>query len=227
MGKFIDMSGKRYGRLTVLPISESRRNSTGKHTELFWLCRCDCGKELYVRADSLRRNLTRSCGCYNDEIRRLSKPRPSSFPVVHNTNVNRLYRIFNLMHHRCRDKSLNAYGGKGITVCNEWKTYEPFHEWAMNNGYTDNLSIDRIDNSKGYNPQNCRWVDGKVQANNKTTNHPVTYKGITKNIGQWAQELGIERRTLAYRLKVGWSVDDAFNVQPHFNNNKKHYSEKE
>lgn len=222
MGAFRSLAGQKFGRLTVLANHESRLNRTGKSKELFWLCRCDCGKEVYVRADSLRRGMTRSCGCLNDEERRKTKIRQSRFPVVHNPNTNRLYRIFNLMHYRCRNTHLKAYGGKGIKVCDEWNTYEPFHEWAMANGYADGLSIDRIDNNKGYSPDNCRWADRMTQMNNTTKNHPVTYHGVTKNIGQWAKELGIDRKVLSYRINHGWSVEDAFNIRPSLNNRKGH-----
>ena len=121
----------------------------------------------------------------------------------------RLYRIYNNMKNRCYN--INAmyyknYGGRGITVCDEWlNDYSTFKNWALCNGYANNLTIDRIDNDESYNPSNCRWVDMKTQSNNKRNN--VIY--LNKTLQQWCDELGISRRTVADRIKRGWNIEDA------------------
>lgn len=118
------------------------------------------------------------------------------------------------MKERCNNPNNPAYknyGGRGIRICDEWlKDYKVFKKWAIENGYTDDLTIDRIDNNGNYEPNNCRWVSNKVQANNRRSNVLITYKGKTQNIKQWALELGINYKTLHRRLTVyKWSIEKA------------------
>lgn len=111
-------------------------------------------------------------------------------------------------------KSYPEYGGRGITVCDEWKnSSDSFIEWALENGYNDSLTLDRIDNNKGYSPNNCRWATMKEQANNTRKNVVIKYNGEEKTISQWADELGINRNTLSNRIKRGWSVERAFETR--------------
>ena len=126
----------------------------------------------------------------------------------------RLYNIWQHMKKRCYSttaKNYQHYGGRGISVCDEWKNnYTAFYEWAMAHGYSDELSIDRIDNSKGYSPDNCRWADMKTQQNNRSYNKAITYNGKTQNAKQWAEELGINYKTLWNRLfNYKWDVEKA------------------
>lgn len=119
------------------------------------------------------------------------------------------------MNSRCYRKNCIAYknyGARGITICEEWKSnFDNFYNWAINNGYSENLSIDRIDNNKGYSPENCRWTTKKVQANNQRSNCLITYNGKTQTMKQWADELGINYSTLRSRLNTyDLSVDKAF-----------------
>jgi len=119
--------------------------------------------------------------------------------------------IWSKMKQRCqnpKDSNFKAYGGRGIKVCAEWQDYRNFSAWAKLNGYSDDLTIDRKDNDKGYSPENCRWTDAKAQANNRRNNRMVTYKGITQTLQQWADEIGIQTATLRYRLN-NWSNDRA------------------
>ena len=117
------------------------------------------------------------------------------------------------MKRRCYDNnaiSYNKYGGRGIKVCEEWQEYEPFSEWAKNNGYTDELTLDRIDNNGDYSPNNCRWATYKEQALNTRTNHFIEFCGEIKTLSQWADELGINRSTLCERINSrGWSIEKA------------------
>lgn len=125
----------------------------------------------------------------------------------------RLYGIWKgikVRTHNTHHKDYKYCGAKGITICDEWdKSYEAFKEWALNNGYRDDLTIDRIDNSSNYCPENCRWADLYTQANNKSNNHLITYNGKTQNMTQWAREIGVRRELIKDRLKSGWSVEDA------------------
>lgn len=121
----------------------------------------------------------------------------------HNTK-NRLYRIWADMKRRCKNSdrpNYKNYGGKGIMVCQEWEnSFDSFREWALNNGYSDDLSIDRIDNNGNYEPSNCHWATAKEQANNKRNNFLISYKGETHTLAQWCEVFGLERNVVAMRI---------------------------
>lgn len=157
MPPLIDLTGKKFGRLTVIGRAPTVRNRT------YWLCECDCGKRISVDGGNLRGGHTESCGC-------LQKERASQANTTHGMRGTRLYRIWNCMRNRCYRKSYHAYkhyGGRGIRVCPEWNSFEPFRDWAMSYGYKDDLSIDRIDVNGNYSPENCRWVTMAYQNQNK------------------------------------------------------------
>lgn len=132
---------------------------------------------------------------------------------IHGMSDTRLFKTWVHMKDRCynpKDKRYSAYGGRGITVCDEWlNAFLPFYEWAISHGYDDTLTIDRIDVNKGYFPENCRWVDMKTQQNNRRNNHRLEYKGETHTIMEWSRIVGIKRATIQRRIAVGWSVEDA------------------
>lgn len=139
-----------------------------------------------------------------------------------------LNKIFNGMKQRCYNVNYNRYndyGGRGIKLCPEWNNRElvphnknttkgflAFKEWALNNGFSDHLTIDRIDVNKDYSPDNCRWITYKEQANNRRNNRCITYNGKTQTIAQWAEELNMNPRKLRSRLRCGWSIEKAFNT---------------
>ena len=131
------------------------------------------------------------------------------------------------MRERCRcitNKRYSRYGGRGIKVCDEWNnSYLVFQKWALENGYKEGLTIDRINNDGNYEPDNCRWVDYNIQNNNFSRNKNYTYNGKTQSLSQWARELGLHRNTLDYRLSKGWSVEEAFQTYP---NDTYHYKTK-
>lgn len=173
MPALIDLSGQRFGRLTVI-----KRIGT-RSTHPLWLCRCDCGKEVETTTSSLRSGHTRSCGCYQNEAR-ASHARAAGIArdkqlTKHGHSGERLYAVWKAMRQRCmnpHDKFYPDYGGRGISTCNEWNDYEKFREWAYSNGYDPTApfgesTLDRINNDLGYSPKNCRFVSLKTQANNR------------------------------------------------------------
>ena len=132
------------------------------------------------------------------------------------SNKSRLCRIYLHIKDRCYNPNCNSYknyGARGITICDVWRTdFNSFKTWAISNGYSDALSIDRIDNNKGYSPDNCRWATKKEQCNNRRSNHLLTYKGQTKSLAEWCRELKLNYWTTKSRINVfGWTVDKAFN----------------
>lgn len=128
----------------------------------------------------------------------------------------RIKQIYEGMRQRCRYPKMHSYehyGGRGIDVCEEWKRgWRVFYEWAINNGYSDNLTLDRIDVNGNYCPENCRWATKKEQNNNTRRNRLLTYMGRTQNLGQWCEELGLSRSRVTYRLNCGLTVEEAFNM---------------
>lgn len=186
--------------MTVVSFVEDQRPGT------HWLCKCDCGNEKVIKGQSLRDGYTKSCGCFDRETK-------GDRSKTHGMSRSRLYAIWMNMHRRCEYEKNGGYsycGAKGISVCEEWKTFIAFRDWALSNGYTDELTIDRIDNSIGYMPSNCRWVSMKVQENNRTNCHYLTYKGETHTITEWAEITGINKNTLSARVnRLGWLVERA------------------
>ena len=198
--RLIDLTGKTFGRLTVISRSKN------KFGRVYWLCKCECGNEKSISGKELNNGNTRSCGCLRKEIS-ATKAR------THGQTESRLYYIWLTMKQRCENPNsakAKDYCHRGITVCPEWHSFEVFQEWALANGYADNLTIDRIDNNKDYSPDNCRWTDNKTQANNRRSNVLITFNGITQTIAQWAEQLGMKFNTLQNRIKyLNWSVERA------------------
>lgn len=200
--KKIDISGNKYGRLTV--IKENGRS--GKN--IIWLCKCDCGNEINAIAYNLKNGHTQSCGCIVSDNNKANHS-------THGQSNTRLYKIWRHIKSRCLNKKVHHYkyyGGRCITMCPEWiDSFETFMTWALSNGYNNKLSIDRIDVDGNYNPSNCRWTNAKIQANNRTNNHIIEYKGQRKTLSNWADILGINSVTLSKRINdYGWSIERAF-----------------
>lgn len=164
--KKFDHTGLQYGELIVLKEVPSKNNNPN------WLCQCSCGNTTISNSSNLKSGNTTSCGCVHKKA--ITK---------HGDTHKRLYRIYKGMFSRCnnpKDTSYKNYGAKGIKVDSEWNTYEVFKEWAINNNYTDSLTIDRIDVTQNYNSNNCRWVNHTIQARNKRLNSKNTtgYFGV-------------------------------------------------
>ena len=194
MGKLINLIGKKFGTLLVI---EYKNNSK-------WLCKCDCGNKKIIRGDSLKQGLTKSCGCLHKNI--ATKTCKDNF-LKHGLAKTRIYNIYHNMKQRCQDKNNKYYGKRGIRFCNEWDSFENFYNWALNNGYKDNLTIDRIDVNGDYEPSNCRWVTPKTQANNTRKNHYITYNNETHTMTEWAEIKNIKVSTLSMRLNhYKWDI---------------------
>lgn len=198
----VDLTGQRFGRLTVLefvPVPCTKRS--------YWKCRCDCGNEKTVETQKLLLFSTKSCGCL--KIERIIKQ-----STKHGGKSTRLYEIYKSMRQRCLNSNnphYCDYGGRGITICKEWENdFTAFRDWALSNGYADNLSIDRIDNDKGYFPENCRWVDRKTQCNNRRSNIIVVFNNKQFTISEASELSGIKYNTLRDRYLRGDRGDRLF-----------------
>lgn len=207
MPKAIDLTGQQFGRLQVLQLAEHRYSKSGT-SKRYWLCKCVCGKECVVNSASLRSGNVKSCGCLKRE-----KDKVKRNHLTHGMSKTRLYTIWIDMKRRCDDswrKSYKYYGGKGISYCDEWKDFNSFYIWATNNGYEENLTLDRKNVEKNYSPNNCRWVDWKTQANNRTNNRRFQFKGESKTLAELAKEHHISYKILNDRInKLGWGLEEA------------------
>ena len=200
----INLTGRRFGRLTV--IEEAGRD---KFSRTLWKCECECGNEKIVPYGRLVRGDTRSCGCLaHDTTVQRNLRHGDSF----RGKVERLYSIYNNIKTRCyneTDSHYERWGGRGIKMCDEWReSYDAFKEWALANGYEDNLTIERIDNDGDYCPENCKWITHKQQARNKRNNHFLTYNGERKCLGEWCEIYNIPRSTLWNRVDRGWTPEE-------------------
>lgn len=187
-----DITGMKYGRLTALyPV---KVEGEGRYD---WICECECGNLTKATSSELKRGVRVSCGCSRK---------------THGMTGTRLYTIWNDMKQRCTDETVKCYknyGGRGITLCDEWQSFEPFMEWSLANGYSDELTLDRIDNNDGYYPGNCRYIDYHTQCTNKRTNRYVTYNGETRTVTEWDDLNGLSRGTTARRIDNGMSIEEA------------------
>ena len=185
----------KYGKLTLW--SYHGRNSKNLKQGLF---ECDCGNVVVKPIVDVVRGHTKSCGCLSAEsnIARNTK---------HGMKGERIYTCWLAMRSRCekpQNKSYKHYGGRGIKLCDEWHDAYVFKEWALQNGYSDDLQIERVNNDGDYEPSNCRWATRVEQANNKRTNKLININGETKTAAEWARNSGITYNTIITRLKRGW-----------------------
>lgn len=207
MANLIDLTGQRFGKLIVLRRAENYVRSNG-HKESTWVCCCECGNEITVTRTNLKR--ARSCGCSKGKYISDSK-------ITHGMSNSRLYRIWQNMKNRCYNPNVDRYdryGGRGITVCEKWRdSFEAFYKWAIDNGYSDELSIDRKDVNGNYTPDNCRWISMDKQADNKLNSRIFEYNGEAHTVSEWSKILGISRDIIWNRIKRGWDIERVF-TQP-------------
>ncbi|WP_333604079.1 hypothetical protein [Lactobacillus acetotolerans] len=201
------MTGKRYGKLVAIKVDNSKRKIGD--TKNYWLFKCDCGNYKIISGAGVRNGHSRSCGCgiVESDKKRFTK---------HGNSKTKLYKVWVAMRKRCRsvnDKDYANYGKRGIRVCDDWKEFKNFKDWSIKNGYRGGLSIDRIDVDSGYNPNNCRWVDDTIQANNRTNNHKITVDEETLTLSEWSKKTGIKYSTLSSRINTyGWDIKRALEI---------------
>ena len=200
MKKF-NLVGQRFGRLTVVAYAETRGKIGNRRP--YWLCKCDCGNEKIVSATQLKCKHTKSCGC-------LSRETTGDLNRTHNMSRTHIYGIWCSMKERCNNpqcKSFKNYGGRDITVCERWLEFENFY--ADMGERPEGLSLERIDNNKGYSLDNCKWATRKEQMRNSRRNRMIEYQGQTKCLSEWAQMFGMRFERLRERLNAGWPIEKA------------------
>lgn len=202
--------GQTFGRLTVIGFTRAKSPDRG----WWWSVRCSCGKEKVVRPGDVKSGKTRSCGCFHDE-----RCRERAIKFYHRVkDYPRLITIYRHIRERCydpRSPRYADYGGRGITMCREWadrdRGFDAFAGWALANGYSENLTIDREDVNGDYSPENCRWVTNKVQALNKRQTRWVVYRGEKIQLMHLCARIGVVSYDTAHdRIYArGWPVEAA------------------
>lgn len=205
MGLFVDITGKKYGMLTAISPTEARSSSGS----VFWRFRCDCGNEKIVLGQTAISGRVVSCGCYHAKV----AGEQGRKKRTHGQEPQRLYNSWMGMMSRCynpNSEKYARYGGRGIAVCEEWrKNFEPFRDWSFINGYSANLTIDRINCDGNYEPGNCRWTDQKTQQRNRSTNRRFEINGEILCLSEISERTGVNYNTLKTRLSHGLCIEDA------------------
>ena len=207
--EYEDLTGRKYNRLLVLHLDET------DHDRIKWICRCDCGNISSVRSWDLKNNRVKSCGCLTKETARIQGLRNTKHGGDRRNATReekRLYNIWSGMKTRCNnpnDDTYKYYGAKGISYCSEWEDFAEFQNWALENGYANNLTLDRIDGSGNYEPDNCRWCSYYVQNNNRKNTIRLTINNETHSLGEWCKISGIPYKVAYARYRSGWDPCDA------------------
>lgn len=210
---FENLTGRKFDRLTVLGLSPKK---IGRKS--YWVCKCICGNEILVRSDSLKAGDVRSCGCLKKEQDKINMTSLNGKNIKHGDakpgNVKRIWREWSGIKKRTtnpKDKAFYRYGGRGIKMCDEWlNSYETFRDWAYENGYNDNLTIERIDINKGYEPSNCKWIPFNEQANNRRRTIWIEWNVKQQNLKQWADEYGLAYSCVVERYRKGKTPPELF-----------------
>lgn len=202
MWRKVDYTGTKFGKWTVIGPAPNHITKGGYPVSM-WDCVCDCGTRRAVRGNDLRLGKSISCGCSLAE---------NPVAKTHGETGTHLYMVYHGMKARCynpNNDDYKHYGGRGITICEEWQDYEQFRDWAISNGYREGLTIDRNNVNGNYCPENCRWITQKEQTRNKRTTIYLTAFGETKSLADWAEEKGIDANVIRRRIKRGLSVEEA------------------
>lgn len=201
MRRYKNISCQKFGKLTAL----YRLHNTKGH-KTYWLCVCECGNLKEARYDMLQNGHTKSCNCLYKKSN-----------AVHGMYNTRIYNTWKNMKSRCYyNKNINYhnYGGRGIIVCDEWKNnFQAFYDWAISNGYNDNLEIDRMDINGNYEPNNCRWITHKEQQQNKQNTIKYTINGETHCLKEWCNICEVNYQTVRDRLRRKWSIMQALELE--------------
>lgn len=213
MAKLINLSGKQFGKLTVIEYAGKRQRPGGSFS-YDWRCRCECGNEFIADGNCIRRGSATSCGCDNSEKlcdHGMSKPEhPQHWAWI----------VWSGMRRRCytvSDSAYNRYGGRGIKICDAWlESVRQFYA-DMGDRPTPKHTIERIDNNGNYEPGNCVWATRAEQTENQRSTKLLTFQGESLSISKWARRLGISRRTLSRRIASGWTVEQALHTNPEIN----------
>ena len=206
MPKFQDLTGMKFGRLTVI-----ERQGYLYKNKIAWLCKCDCGNQKIISVDCLKRGTVKSCGCLHSE-------KWNEIIKTHGLSNHPLYNVWCSMKRRCNNPKVERYshyGGRGIKVCNEWEnSFEVFYNWAVNNGYKEGLSIDRIDVDGNYCPENCRWADNYTQSINRTDNRKFSYYGNEYTVSELSKMFNIGYQKLYRKLVRGINIEEILAGEP-------------
>lgn len=201
MGTYRDLTGQTFGRLTAI-------ERIDKNGRAYYVCRCACGNLCEVFHSNLTQGFSKSCGCLQREL-------AADSHRTHGMTGTKIRGVWKAMKERCTLKSCKAYhnyGGRGITVCDEWSGengFQNFFNWSMASGYKEGLTLDRIDVNGNYEPSNCRWVDRVTQANNTRKNRLITYNGLRMTMAQWERHLNLNKGIIRNRLRRGWTDEEA------------------
>lgn len=209
-----DLSGNRFGKLTVLCRAEDHIQPNGRHRQQ-WMCQCDCAQMVTVTRDNLVAGRQKSCGCER-------KKNTSRLFATHGLSGTRLYGVWSAMKARCYNphvREYRFYGARGIKVCEEWKdNFGSFRDWMISNVYDEDAprgqcTIDRINPDGDYCPENCRIISQFEQMSNLRSNRRITFNGTTATIAEWARKTGIDSCKISHRLAMGWTPDRALTTQ--------------
>lgn len=203
MSRKKDITGERFERLTAI----RRVGMNGGKS--VWVCQCDCGNKVMVRLSDLMGGKIKSCGC----LRRETASAAGKLNATHGMTKSRIWSIWSGMRRRCE---INP-NYTNVSVCHDWECFSSFYSWALSNGYSDNLTLDRIDVYGNYTPENCRWATYKQQENNRKNTVYLTANGQKKTLTEWSEITGISRETISWRMKAGWPEMDLF-IPPNLNN---------
>lgn len=200
-----NLTGQKFGRLSVLSFDHKDEKSRKR----FWKCQCNCGNIVIVYQNHLKSGHTKSCGCLHSR---------QDINVKHGccrrkVPKERVYKIWAGIKNRClndNNQAFSRYGGREISICEEWLNFETFKSWALNNGYKDDLTINRIDVNGDYEPSNCRWATPKEQANNRRNSTLLTFNGETHTLSEWENITGISQKVISSRInKLNWSIENS------------------